>query len=73
MSNDIYGLLGIFFFFLAGIAASIWHILIGKNIIKNPMYDNEAKRKYILKLGIIYIIILSICAVFFLIVILFIV
>ena len=62
--NDLYGLIIIFIFGLLSIAASVRHILIGKNIINNPMYDNEAKKKYILRLGIICIIPLTIFVIF---------
>jgi glucan phosphoethanolaminetransferase (alkaline phosphatase superfamily) len=67
---EISGLIFLLIFALLSIVASIRNILIGKNIIKNPMYDNEEKRKYILRIGIICIIPLTVAAIFFLIVIL---
>ena len=64
ISNGISGLIVIFVFDLLSIIASLYNILIGKNIIKNPMYDSEEKRKYIFKIGLICIIPLSFFAIF---------
>jgi len=38
------------FFCLVSIIVSVKMILIGKNIIKHPMYDNEEKRSMFLNL-----------------------
>jgi glucan phosphoethanolaminetransferase (alkaline phosphatase superfamily) len=62
--NDVFGLLIFLFFILASILASILNILIGKNIIKHPMYDNDEKKKYILKMGILCLIPLIVIAIF---------
>jgi hypothetical protein len=62
--NDIFGLLIFSFFILSAIAASIFNILIGKNVIKHPLYDNDEKKKYILKKGVVCLIPLTIIAVF---------
>ena len=66
MKNEISGLFIIIIFLILSIIASFYNILVGKNIIKNPMYDSEEKRKHILKIGIICIIPLSIIVIFFL-------
>jgi len=55
----------ILFFGFVSIIISVRMILIGKNKIKHPMYDNEEKKKYVLKMGIISIIPLIICELLF--------
>jgi hypothetical protein len=61
---------GIDFYFLSGISIclvvfSIRQIMIGLNKLNHPMYDNNEKRKYILKRGVISLIISTICGAFF--------
>jgi len=62
--NTYFSLIFILVFGLISIIISVRMILIGKNIIKHPMYDNEEKKKYVLKMGIISIIPLIICELF---------
>ncbi|AEJ20312.1 hypothetical protein [Gracilinema caldarium] len=44
---------------------SLRSILIGKGILKHPMYDNEDKKKYLLKMGYISIPFTSLGFIFF--------
>jgi hypothetical protein len=50
--KDISGLVVFLIFLIFSVFASIRNILVGKGRIKNPMYDNEEKLKYIYKIGL---------------------
>jgi len=60
-------ILGMYIIFI-----SLYNILIGKGIIKHPMFDTAEKLRYIKLKGIIGLTISGICTCFFVIVILFI-
>ena len=50
--KSISGIIVFLVFMILSILASIRHILVGKKIIKNPMYDTEEKLRYIYKIGV---------------------
>ena len=59
---------GIGFFLISGFCififvSSIQKIMIGMSKLKHPMYDNDSKKKMLLKKGIIGVIIGTICGV----------
>jgi len=63
--RNYFPLFFILVFGLISIIVSARMILIGKNKIEHPMYDNEAKKKHAFKIGIICIIPLIIFESFF--------
>ena len=65
MELEYLGYIIIPLFNLGALVSCIILILVGKNIIKHPMYDTDAKKKFCLISGIIGVILLTISQVFF--------